>query len=110
MSLLSSFDTKILLFVWIALDQVEMENRESEKESERDEKTNQSLWTEESFNLAEDTERYEKGWQGMFELELQRLKILTRFDAYRKFKIPLWLFHWEICSMNLVTISLQSFV
>ncbi|XP_032934459.1 inactive serine/threonine-protein kinase TEX14 [Catharus ustulatus] len=40
-----------------ALDQVEMENRESEKESERNKKTNQSLWTEESFNLAEDTER-----------------------------------------------------
>ncbi|NXH52831.1 TEX14 kinase, partial [Rhabdornis inornatus] len=40
-----------------ALDQVKMENRESEKESERNEKTNQSLWTEESFNLAEDTER-----------------------------------------------------
>ncbi|KAL2297435.1 hypothetical protein Nmel_016736 [Mimus melanotis] len=41
----------------IALDQVKVENRESEKESERNEKTNQSLWTEESFNLAEDTER-----------------------------------------------------
>ncbi|XP_031985990.1 inactive serine/threonine-protein kinase TEX14 isoform X3 [Corvus moneduloides] len=41
----------------IAPDQVKMENRESEKESERNEKTNQSLWTKESFNLAEDTER-----------------------------------------------------
>ncbi|XP_056362936.1 inactive serine/threonine-protein kinase TEX14 isoform X2 [Oenanthe melanoleuca] len=40
-----------------ALDQVKMENRESEKESERNEKTDQSLLTEESFNLAEDTER-----------------------------------------------------
>ncbi|NXB05108.1 TEX14 kinase, partial [Cnemophilus loriae] len=42
-----------------APDQVKMENilRESEKESERNEKTNQSLWTKESFNLAEDTER-----------------------------------------------------
>ncbi|NXN80861.1 TEX14 kinase, partial [Bombycilla garrulus] len=40
-----------------ALDQVKMENRESEKGSERNEKTNQSLWTTESFNLAEDTER-----------------------------------------------------
>ncbi|NXM20463.1 TEX14 kinase, partial [Ploceus nigricollis] len=40
-----------------ALDQVQMENRESGKESERNEKTNQSLWTKESFNLAEDTER-----------------------------------------------------
>ncbi|XP_030915672.1 inactive serine/threonine-protein kinase TEX14 [Geospiza fortis] len=40
-----------------ALDQVKMENRESGKESERNEKTNQSLWTKESFNLAEDTER-----------------------------------------------------
>ncbi|XP_063029977.1 inactive serine/threonine-protein kinase TEX14 [Melospiza melodia melodia] len=41
----------------IALDQVKMESRESGKESERNEKTNQSLWTKESFNLAEDTER-----------------------------------------------------
>ncbi|NXQ54691.1 TEX14 kinase, partial [Anthoscopus minutus] len=40
-----------------APDQVKMENRESEKESERNEKANQSLWTKESFNLAEDTER-----------------------------------------------------
>ncbi|XP_039576818.1 inactive serine/threonine-protein kinase TEX14 [Passer montanus] len=40
-----------------ALDQVQMENRESGEESERDEKTNESLWTKESFNLAEDTER-----------------------------------------------------
>ncbi|XP_062363109.1 inactive serine/threonine-protein kinase TEX14 [Cinclus cinclus] len=40
-----------------ALDQVKMENGETEKESGRNEKTNQSLWTEESFNLAEDTER-----------------------------------------------------
>ncbi|NWS27887.1 TEX14 kinase, partial [Polioptila caerulea] len=40
-----------------ALDQVKMENREAEKESERNEKTDQSLWTKESFNLAEDTER-----------------------------------------------------
>ncbi|XP_053851505.1 inactive serine/threonine-protein kinase TEX14 isoform X2 [Vidua macroura] len=39
-----------------ALDQVQMENRESGKESERNEKTNQSSWTE-SFHLAEDTER-----------------------------------------------------
>lgn len=66
MSLLSSFDTKILLFMWIAADQVNMENRESE--SERHEKANQSLWTKESFNLAEETERYEKGWEDMFEL------------------------------------------
>ncbi|NWI86604.1 TEX14 kinase, partial [Pitta sordida] len=34
-------------------DQIKMENRESEKECER----NQSVWTEESFTLAEDTER-----------------------------------------------------
>ncbi|XP_068066727.1 inactive serine/threonine-protein kinase TEX14 [Anomalospiza imberbis] len=40
-----------------ALDQVQMENRESGKESERSEKTNQSSWTKESFYLAEDTER-----------------------------------------------------
>ncbi|NXO40771.1 TEX14 kinase, partial [Locustella ochotensis] len=40
-----------------AADQVEMENRESEKESERNEKANQSSWTQESFNLAEETER-----------------------------------------------------
>ncbi|RLV97058.1 hypothetical protein DV515_00012117, partial [Chloebia gouldiae] len=39
----------------IALDQVQMENRG--KESEGNEKTNQSSWTKESFNLAEDTER-----------------------------------------------------
>lgn len=76
MSLLSSFDTKILLFMWIAPDQVKMENRESEKESERNEKTNQSLWTKESFNLAEDTERYGKGWEGVFGFELQRFRIL----------------------------------
>lgn len=80
MSLLCSFDTKILLFMWIAADQVEMESRESEKESERNEKTSQSLWTKESFNLAEDTERYEKGWEGTFGLELQRFRIL--FSAH----------------------------
>ncbi|XP_015501992.2 inactive serine/threonine-protein kinase TEX14 isoform X1 [Parus major] len=40
-----------------APDQVTMENRESGKESERNEKINQSLWTKESFNQAEDTER-----------------------------------------------------
>ncbi|XP_059721910.1 inactive serine/threonine-protein kinase TEX14 isoform X5 [Haemorhous mexicanus] len=40
-----------------ALAQVKTENRESGKESEGNEKTNQSLWTKESFNLAEDTER-----------------------------------------------------
>ncbi|KFO93500.1 Inactive serine/threonine-protein kinase TEX14, partial [Buceros rhinoceros silvestris] len=38
-------------------DQIKMEDRESEKESERNEKRNHSLWTEESFNLAEETER-----------------------------------------------------
>ncbi|NXC00716.1 TEX14 kinase, partial [Orthonyx spaldingii] len=40
-----------------APDQVKMESRGAEKESERNEETNQSLWTEESFHLAEDTER-----------------------------------------------------
>nr|XP_031362354.1 inactive serine/threonine-protein kinase TEX14 [Lonchura striata domestica] len=39
----------------IALDQVQMEKRG--KESEKNEKANQSSWTKESFNLAEDTER-----------------------------------------------------
>ncbi|NXW61038.1 TEX14 kinase, partial [Eurystomus gularis] len=38
-------------------DQIQMEDRESEKESERTEKSSQSLWTKESFNLAEETER-----------------------------------------------------
>ncbi|NWR84666.1 TEX14 kinase, partial [Furnarius figulus] len=36
---------------------VRMESRESEKESERNEEANQSLWTRESFDVAEDTER-----------------------------------------------------
>ncbi|KAM4886594.1 inactive serine/threonine-protein kinase TEX14 [Sylvia borin] len=38
-------------------DEVQMENRGSEKEPERNEEANQSLWTKESFNLAEETER-----------------------------------------------------
>ncbi|KFQ91544.1 Inactive serine/threonine-protein kinase TEX14, partial [Nipponia nippon] len=38
-------------------DQIKMEDRESKKESERNEKRNHSLWTNESFNLAEETER-----------------------------------------------------
>jgi len=37
-----------------------MEGRESQKESERNEKRNNSVWTKESFTLAEETERYEK--------------------------------------------------
>ncbi|KGL91387.1 Inactive serine/threonine-protein kinase TEX14, partial [Charadrius vociferus] len=38
-------------------DQINMEDRESEKEFERNEGRNHSLWTKESFNLAEETER-----------------------------------------------------
>ncbi|XP_035745500.1 inactive serine/threonine-protein kinase TEX14 [Egretta garzetta] len=38
-------------------NQIEMEDRESEKESERNGKRNSSLWTKESFSLAEETER-----------------------------------------------------
>ncbi|XP_028941988.1 inactive serine/threonine-protein kinase TEX14 [Antrostomus carolinensis] len=38
-------------------DQIKMEDRESEKESERSEKRNDSSWTKESFDLAEETER-----------------------------------------------------
>ncbi|KAM6192264.1 inactive serine/threonine-protein kinase TEX14 isoform 7-T9 [Sarcoramphus papa] len=38
-------------------DRIKMEDRESKKESERNEKRNHSLWTKESFNLAEETER-----------------------------------------------------
>ncbi|XP_017677189.1 PREDICTED: inactive serine/threonine-protein kinase TEX14 [Lepidothrix coronata] len=38
-------------------NQIRMESRESEEESERNEKQNQSSWTKESFTLAEDTER-----------------------------------------------------
>ncbi|XP_068010878.1 inactive serine/threonine-protein kinase TEX14 isoform X3 [Melanerpes formicivorus] len=38
-------------------DQIKVEDRESEKECERNEKRNQSSWTKESFNLAEETER-----------------------------------------------------
>ncbi|XP_074887238.1 inactive serine/threonine-protein kinase TEX14 [Buteo buteo] len=38
-------------------DQIKMEGRESSKESEGNEERNHSLWTEESFNLAEETER-----------------------------------------------------
>ncbi|KAM9614867.1 inactive serine/threonine-protein kinase TEX14 isoform 9-T17 [Morphnus guianensis] len=38
-------------------DQIKMEDRESSKESEGNEERNHSLWTEESFNLAEETER-----------------------------------------------------
>ncbi|NXF78290.1 TEX14 kinase, partial [Sclerurus mexicanus] len=37
--------------------QIRMESRESEKESERNEERNQSLWSQESFSVAEDTER-----------------------------------------------------
>ncbi|KFQ36281.1 Inactive serine/threonine-protein kinase TEX14, partial [Mesitornis unicolor] len=38
-------------------DQIKMEDRESKKESERSEEGNHSLWTKDSFNLAEETER-----------------------------------------------------
>ncbi|XP_075296175.1 inactive serine/threonine-protein kinase TEX14 [Opisthocomus hoazin] len=38
-------------------DQIKMEGRESQKESERNEKRNNSVWTKESFTLAEETER-----------------------------------------------------
>ncbi|KFV60879.1 Inactive serine/threonine-protein kinase TEX14, partial [Tyto alba] len=38
-------------------DQIKVENGESEKEPERNEKSNHSLWTKESFNLTEETER-----------------------------------------------------
>ncbi|PKU31411.1 inactive serine threonine-protein kinase tex14 [Limosa lapponica baueri] len=38
-------------------DQINVEDRESEKEFERNEKRNHSLWTKESSNLAEETER-----------------------------------------------------
>ncbi|KFP38591.1 Inactive serine/threonine-protein kinase TEX14, partial [Chlamydotis macqueenii] len=38
-------------------DQIKVEDRESKKESERNEKRNHSLWTKESFILAEETER-----------------------------------------------------
>ncbi|KAK4812226.1 hypothetical protein QYF61_011248, partial [Mycteria americana] len=41
----------------IVPDQINMEDRESKEESERNEKRNHSLWTKESFNLAEETER-----------------------------------------------------
>ncbi|GAB0198197.1 inactive serine/threonine-protein kinase TEX14 [Grus japonensis] len=40
----------------IVPDPIKMEDRESKKESERNEKRNHSLWTKESFNLAEETE------------------------------------------------------
>ncbi|KAJ7422163.1 inactive serine/threonine-protein kinase TEX14 isoform X3 [Willisornis vidua] len=40
----------------IVPSQVRMESRESETESERNEKTNQSSWTQESFSEAEETE------------------------------------------------------
>ncbi|XP_054250505.1 inactive serine/threonine-protein kinase TEX14 [Indicator indicator] len=40
-----------------APDQIKMEDRESEEESERNEKRNHSSGTKESFNLAEETER-----------------------------------------------------
>ncbi|XP_054066005.1 inactive serine/threonine-protein kinase TEX14 [Rissa tridactyla] len=38
-------------------DEINMEDRESEKEFERNEKRKDILWTKESFNLAEETER-----------------------------------------------------
>ncbi|KAM9272799.1 inactive serine/threonine-protein kinase TEX14 [Morus bassanus] len=38
-------------------DEIKMEDRESKKESGRTEKRNHSLWTKESFSLAEETER-----------------------------------------------------
>ncbi|OPJ78518.1 inactive serine/threonine-protein kinase TEX14 isoform D [Patagioenas fasciata monilis] len=41
----------------IVPDQMQMEDRESKKESEGNEKRNESLWTKESFHLAEETER-----------------------------------------------------
>lgn len=37
-----------------------MDDREPEKECERNEKGNHSVWSKESFHLAEETERYEK--------------------------------------------------
>ncbi|XP_067165847.1 inactive serine/threonine-protein kinase TEX14 isoform X4 [Apteryx mantelli] len=41
----------------IVSDQIKIEDREAKKETERNEKRDHSLWTEETLNLAEETER-----------------------------------------------------
>lgn len=59
-SLLSSFIPLILKYFCLCLivpSQIQMEDRESKRESERNE-GDHSLWTKESFNLSEETERY----------------------------------------------------
>ncbi|XP_010286644.1 PREDICTED: inactive serine/threonine-protein kinase TEX14, partial [Phaethon lepturus] len=59
-SIAQSFKEKGLYDCGVQLnvpDQIKMEDGESKKESERSWKRNHSLWTKESFNLAEETER-----------------------------------------------------
>ncbi|XP_030328206.1 inactive serine/threonine-protein kinase TEX14 isoform X8 [Strigops habroptila] len=48
-------------------DQIQMEDRESRKESERNEEGDHSLWTKESFNLSEETERAHSTLDGILE-------------------------------------------
>ncbi|XP_010020784.1 PREDICTED: inactive serine/threonine-protein kinase TEX14, partial [Nestor notabilis] len=48
-------------------DQIQMEDRESKKESERNEEGDHSLWTKESFNLSEETERAHSTLDGILE-------------------------------------------
>ncbi|XP_030328200.1 inactive serine/threonine-protein kinase TEX14 isoform X3 [Strigops habroptila] len=51
----------------IVPDQIQMEDRESRKESERNEEGDHSLWTKESFNLSEETERAHSTLDGILE-------------------------------------------
>lgn len=56
-----------------------MEGTEAKKETEISEKCDCSVWTMETFNLAEETERYEKhrGDNSIHHFELQRFRIVV---------------------------------
>jgi len=56
-----------------------MEGTEAKKEIEISEKCDCSVWTMETFNLAEETERYEKhrGDNSIHHFELQRFRIVV---------------------------------
>lgn len=68
--------------MWIVAGQIKMEDRDTKKEMDQNEKRDHSVLTKEAFNLAEETERYEKdNDNGIFSFELRTFRI---FNAYVK--------------------------
>lgn len=68
--------------MWIVAGQIKMEDRDTKKEIDQNEERDHSVLTKEAFNLAEETERYEKdNGNGIFSFELQTFRI---FSAYIK--------------------------